>query len=183
MHSVFTFPAAFSSAECDAIIALAHEDELRDAGLTKGQTDHNYRRADLAWLDERAGTDWVMTRIIDVVAQANRSHFDFALTEFGESPQIARYGADREGHFIWHSDIGDGAFAAKRKLTLVVQLSDPDSYAGGALELWPASHTQTAQTARGTATLFPSFVLHRVTPVTQGERYSLTTWAHGPLFR
>ena len=71
----------------------------------------------------------------------------------------------------------------KRKLTVVVQLSDPADYAGGALELWPDSATHTAPALRGTATIFPSFMLHRVTPVTEGTRWSLTLWAHGPSFR
>ena len=37
--------------------------------------------------------------------------------------------------------------------------------------------------ARGSATLFPSYLLHRVTPVEAGERHSMTIWAHGPAFR
>jgi PKHD-type hydroxylase len=41
----------------------------------------------------------------------------------------------------------------------------------------------TANKSRGTVTMFPSYLLHRVTPVTSGERYSLTIWAHGPAFR
>ncbi|AJE45583.1 2OG-Fe(II) oxygenase [Celeribacter indicus] len=183
MLSVHAFEAAFSPAECDAIVALARQEELADAGLVKNRSDHGLRRADLAWLDEREGGGWIMERIMRLVAEANRSHFDFALTEFGESPQVARYGAERAGHFAWHSDIGEGALASRRKLTLVVQLSDPSDYEGGALELQPDSHIRTADRARGSAVLFPSFVLHRVTPVTAGERFSLSTWVHGPAFR
>lgn len=183
MLSVYASEDAFSPAECDAIIALAHESDLSEAGLVKNRSDHNFRRAELAWLDEREGGDWIMERIMSLVAEANRLHFDFALTEFGESPQVARYGADREGHFIWHSDIGEGALASRRKLTIVTQLSEPETYDGGLLELQPDSHVRTASRRRGAAILFPSFVLHRVTPVTSGERYSLTTWVHGPAFR
>ncbi|MCV2882926.1 2OG-Fe(II) oxygenase [Actibacterium sp. XHP0104] len=183
MFTTYTFDQAFSVEECDAIIALSKADPMEDAGLVGGQSDHNYRRADLAWLDEREGTGWVMDRIIQVVAECNRRVFDFDLREFAESPQVARYGAEREGHFTWHSDIGDGPVARKRKLTMVVQLSEPDSYEGGVLEIWPDSHLRSAGRTRGAATVFPSFMLHRVTPVTQGERYSLTIWAHGPAFR
>ena len=183
MLSVYAFPEAFSPAECDAIVLLAGEDSFADAGLVKKQSDHNLRRADLAWLDEREGGEWIMERIMQLVAEANRSHFDFALTEFGESPQIARYGAEREGHFTWHADIGEGALAARRKLTMVVQLSDPDSYLGGVLELQPDANIRAADRRKGSAVLFPAFVLHRVTPVTSGERFSLSTWVHGPAFR
>ena len=56
--------------------------------------------------------------------------------------------------------------AQKRKLTVVVQLSDPADYDGGELEVWPDSTVRTAPRDRGTAVIFPSFALHRVTPVT-----------------
>lgn len=156
---------------------------MKDAGLVGGQTAHQIRRADIAWLDDIPAASWVMDRMIGLVAQGNREAFGFDLTDFGESPQVARYGAEREGHFGWHSDIGAGNWAAKRKLTVVVQLSDPAGYEGGALELWPDSNVATTPRQRGLATVFPSFVLHRVTPVTSGTRWSLTLWAHGPAFR
>jgi PKHD-type hydroxylase len=124
-----------------------------------------------------------MERMMSLTARANRETFGFDLTDFGESPQVARYGAEREGHFDWHSDIGAGIWAAKRKLTIVVQLSDPADYTGGTLELRPDSNVAEAPRARGTAIVFPSFVLHRVTPVTTGTRWSLTIWSHGPSFR
>jgi PKHD-type hydroxylase len=124
-----------------------------------------------------------MDRMMRVVAQANRESFGFDLDEFAESPQVARYGAEREGHFDWHSDIGAGALAQKRKLTVVVQLSDHGDYDGGVLEVWPDSHVRSAPRERGTAVIFPSFCLHRVTPVTRGTRWSLTLWSHGPAFR
>ena len=183
MFTPLTLPDAFTQAECDRIIALARSEPLDEAGLVRNTADHNIRRAELAWLDDRAGAGWVMERIIALVARANREGFDFALTEFAESAQVARYGAEREGHFDWHSDIGAGAVAARRKLTMVVQLSEPGGYQGGSLELWPDGFARAAQKTRGAATVFPSFVLHRVTPVTAGERWSLTIWAHGPAFR
>lgn len=183
MLSAYAVPEAFLPAECDAIIALSHEKDLADAGLVGNRSDHNLRRAELAWLDDRDGGGWVMDRIMALVAEANRTHFDFALTEFGESPQVARYGAEREGHFVWHSDIGEGPLASRRKLTLVVQLSEGADYLGGVLELQADANLRPSDRARGSAVLFPSFVLHRVTPVTKGERYSLTTWVHGPAFR
>lgn len=105
------------------------------------------------------------------------------LDGFDESAQVARYGAERQGHFGWHADIGDGRLAGRRKLTMVVQLSDADAYRGGALEVMPSAHTVEASRERGSATLFPSFLLHRVTPVEEGARHSLTIWAHGPGFR
>ncbi|SDI49040.1 2OG-Fe(II) oxygenase [Lutimaribacter saemankumensis] len=183
MIHVHHVEGAFSPAESNAIVELASTRTSRDAGLVGQTRDHNLRRADLVWLDDVPGTDWVMDRIIDVVRSANRDAFGFELTEFAESPQVARYGAEREGHFDWHADIGDAPLARKRKLTFVAQLSDPQDYDGGVLELMPSAHVMQAPRAQGTATLFASYLLHRVTPVTQGARHSLTIWAHGPAFR
>ena len=183
MLTVHSVPDAFTPAECARIVAIAHRDELAEAGLVNRISDHTIRRAEIAWLDEREGTGWVMERIIELVAAANRESFGFDLTDFAESPQVARYGAERAGHFGWHSDVGEGPVARRRKLTLVVQLSDASGYDGGVLELRPDLAVRAAEQVQGAATLFPSFVLHRVTPVSRGERHSLTTWAHGPAFR
>ena len=157
--------------------------QLQDAALVGGATRHGIRRADIAWLDDLDGATGIMERLVDLVAAANREEYGFDLTDFAESAQVARYDAARQGHFDWHSDIGAGALAEKRKLTIVVQLSDPETYKGGTLELRPSSTVHVAAATRGTATIFPSFVLHRVTSVTQGVRWSLTLWAHGPAFR
>ena len=127
MFTPLTLPDAFTQAECDRIIALARSEPLDEAGLVRNTADHNIRRAELAWLDDRAGAGWVMERIIALVARANREGFDFALTEFAESAQVARYGAEREGHFGWHSDIGAGAVAARRRRRGAPRPSSPAS--------------------------------------------------------
>ncbi|MHA6346152.1 2OG-Fe(II) oxygenase [Roseivivax sp. CAU 1761] len=179
-HSI---PDAFTAAECDRVIALTEAVPAEDAGLARGGRDHNLRRSDLVWLDDLPEAEWVMGRLVDLVRRANRDVFGFDLSDFAESPQVARYGAEREGHFDWHADIGEGRLAARRKLTLVVQLSDAESYSGGVLEIMPSAAALPAARTRGSATLFPAFLLHRVTPVTAGARHSLTVWAHGPAFR
>ncbi|MGL6209546.1 MAG: 2OG-Fe(II) oxygenase [Paracoccaceae bacterium] len=182
MTPYLILPDALTPAECDAVIALAAASQMSDAGLVRAKS-HDIRRADLAWLDDLPEAAWVMDRMVRLVAEANREGFRFDLDDFAESAQVARYGAERQGHFDWHSDIGAGPLAARRKLTVVVQLSEPADYQGGVLELRPDSNVAQVVRGRGTAVVFPSFVLHRVTPVTIGVRWSLTLWAHGPAFR
>jgi PKHD-type hydroxylase len=156
---------------------------MRAGGLVGGRADAALRRAGLVWLDDLPGQGHVMEALVRAVAAANRTAFGFDLTDFRESAQIARYGAEDQGHFDWHADVGQGPAAARRKLTVVVQLSAPDGYGGGALEVRPSTAVLTAPRDRGTMAVFPSPMLHRVTPVTAGERFSLTLWAHGPAFR
>lgn len=182
MITPYACDAMFSAVECDQIIRFARAQDFAEAGLVRGQQNESIRVARIAWLDEEGEAGWVFRRVVDTVLAANRAHFGFALTEFAERAQVACYEAEEGSHFDWHSDIGAGTFAAKRKLTLVAQLSDPADYAGGALELNANGHVDAVGLARGSATLFPSFVLHRVSPVTRGRRYSLTTWVHGPAF-
>lgn len=182
MLAPLTLPGALSPDECDRIVTLAAASRMSDAGLVRAVA-HDIRRADLAWLDDIPEAGWVMDRMVRVVAEANRAQFGFDLDDFAESAQVARYGADRQGHFDWHTDIGAGPLAARRKLTVVVQLSEPAAYQGGVLEVLAGSNPSQAEAGRGVATVFPSFVLHRVTPVTIGTRWSLTLWAHGPAFR
>lgn len=183
MQGFHHLPGAMSAADCDRLIDLAAAAPLRDGGLDGGVMDSRIRRAGLVWVDDLPGAGWVMDAVTDLVARANRDAFGFDLSDFAESAQVARYDAHQQGHFDWHTDIGAGTLAARRKLTVVVQLSDPDDYDGGALEGRPGSTVAVAPRARGQATVFPSFVLHRVTPVTTGVRWSLTLWAHGPAFR
>jgi PKHD-type hydroxylase len=141
MIAVHSVPEALSGADCARLLEALAEAPARDAGLVRQARDHNLRRADLHWLDEVPGTEWVIERMIDLVRAANREVFDFDITEFAESPQVARYGAEREGHFGWHSDIGEGRLAERRKLTIVVQLSEAEAYEGGDLEVMPGANT------------------------------------------
>ena len=98
MITIHSIAQAFTSAECDMLAQMAHDAPAQDAKLVKQSADHNIRRSELVWLDDVAGAEWVMDRIIDVVRDANRAVYNFDLTEFAESAQIARYGSERQGH-------------------------------------------------------------------------------------
>lgn len=182
MITPFPYPAMFTPEECREIIRMAEAQDFSEAGLVRGHRTESIRIARTTWLDETGEADWVSERILETVISANRLHFRFDLTEFAEQVQVARYDAQDASHFDWHADCGDGPLASRRKLTLVAQLSDGGTYEGGTLELNASGQLENAEREVGTSMLFPSFVLHRVTPVTRGCRYSLTTWIHGPAF-
>ena len=92
-----------------------------------------------------------------------------------EPLQLAEYSAESSGEYDWHLDIGPGV-SSKRKLSISVQLSAPEDYDGGDLELWGSRSCSRKQ---GTLIAFPSYLLHRVSPVTRGVRRSLVAWAIG----
>jgi PKHD-type hydroxylase len=69
-----------------------------------------------------------------------------------------------------------------RKLSFTLQLSDPQEYEGGELRLYFKDDPEVMPKPQGAITLFPSYVLHEVTPVTKGTRYSLVAWVTGKPF-
>ena len=70
-----------------------------------------------------------------------------------------------------------------RKLSISIQLSDPAGYSGSELEISVNGVPIIAPRDQGTLIAFPSFVLHKVTPLLVGKRYSLVAWVHGPKWK
>jgi PKHD-type hydroxylase len=79
-------------------------------------------------------------------------------------------------------DFGAGEIS-HRKLSLTVQLSDPNDYEGGKLQFMIDRHVDDAPAQRGTVIVFPLFVMHRVTPVERGVRRSIVGWVSGLPYR
>jgi len=183
--SMFTYAqdALFSKRDCEEIIRLSHTEPHNSGGLVGGTQQRDIRRAKISWLEDDGPASWVMERMISAVARANRMAFDFDISDFREKLQVAVYDESEEGHYDWHSDIGEGQIAQCRKATIVTQLSEADTYEGGALEIRLGHTVMTASRNQGSATTFASFMLHRVVPVSKGTRFSLTCWSHGPRFR
>ena len=67
--------------------------------------------------------------------EANNSLWHFDLISVDETIQYTEYYDTADGHYTWHQDIGGGS-ASKRKISITVQLSDPEEYEGGDLEMW-----------------------------------------------
>ncbi len=113
---------------------------------------------------------------------ANHSIFKYNIQEM-EKVKILRY--ENGGKYKWHTDTG-AKETSTRKLTAVVQLSDETLYEGGDLEFGitddSGEKNYTAPRTRGSIIIFPSFLSHRVTPITKGRRYSLITWMNGDCF-
>ena len=186
------YPSVFSERQCDRILGLAADLDTDDARVGDGIADDEHhdeiRRSRVAWLPPEDPFTWVYDKLATVVRRANR-HYDFDLIGFTEDLQFTEYeGAG--AFYTWHQDGLDGELAT-RKLSMVVQLSDPDEYEGGALEFFgldgdetnAAADRRTKMRQRGTVVTFPAFEYHRITPLTAGTRRSLVCWVGGPPFR
>ena len=176
---------AFSGEEVERILALVGGVELADATIGASELNQEIRRSRIAWLHRDERSQWIFERIGELVLQANQELWGFELGGMKESLQFSRYEAPAGG-YDWHLDVGSSSLSpgvALRKISVVVQLSDPEECFGGELELRPARHIVVPDLTIGCAVLFPSYLLHRVRPVKQGVRESLVTWITGPPFR
>lgn len=145
-----------------------------------GGVNTNIRRSQVSWLDNTPNTEWVFKRLANVASQLNADYFNLDITGFGESLQLTNYDQSEHGMYGWHQDFGAGI---SRKLSMAVQLADPSTYEGGNFEILTSTKPETLRRQRGLVIVFPSYVLHQVTPVTQGSRQSLVAWISGPAFK
>jgi len=157
------------------------------------------RNSDLVWLNDT----WIYKEIHPYVRQANKKagwNFDW---DRSESCQFTKYKLNQ--YYDWHCDSWESPYDEKnkndpnhgriRKLSMTCQLTDSSEYSGGELEFDfrqyspqmrdEAQHLRKATEilSKGSIIVFPSFVWHRVKPVTRGVRYSLVVWHLGYPFK
>jgi PKHD-type hydroxylase len=184
-------PSMLNANFCERLIkhALALPESEGQVGSADHQrTDEEYRRSVVRWIQK---TDTRFKPLLDFIEETvytiNKSHFGFDLQQF-TNIQFTEYDSAYAGHYTWHQDTD--WFTPEffqRKLSFVIQLSDPSTYEGGDFEFHPkecnALPNPEEIRKQGTVVVFPSFIRHRVTPVTEGKRYSLVTWVEGLKFR
>lgn len=155
----------------------------KDRGLVGNLEAENkvIRRTKIKWLSPNENNEWLYSKLSHVISNLNRDYFRFDLSEISESLQFCNYEAKEKGHYDWHIDKTKNR--QTRKLSLVLQLSEPDDYEGGELCLKTGGEDIVIQKKLGLITVFPSWTLHRVTPVTKGNRQSMVAWVSGSPFR
>lgn len=173
----------FSDEELDDLVALGQSKDLIPSAVNYASgdvtIDEQLRKSNVCFLPP-TDIPHVYDKLTWVMNKLNPEYFNFDLTGFGEFLQFAEY---REGDYI-NSHLDMGPTMIPRKLTLSVQLTDEDDYEGGDIEIMTAAeHPQKLSRQRGTILVFPSYIMHRVTPITRGVRHSLVGWVTGPQFR
>lgn len=180
------------------------DNQMADSRLYGDALNKEKRNSQNAWIPT---THWVGGFVWHYIQRANRENFLYDLRCIdGESMQFTKYS---EGQFYnWHNDSGlathykpisvgnrsNGQEIAQdflnenceliRKLSFVLQLSNPDDYEGGNLQLLDESgNSYIAPRNRGTVILFDSRTQHRVLKVKRGVRKSLVGWVCGPRWK
>ena len=201
------FKSALTPRFCDEVIkyALQQQDSIARTGgfdkpnLSKEDVKNiqRKRKSDLVWFNDT----WIYKEIHPYVHEANRRagwNFEW---DRSESCQFTKYKLNQ--YYDWHCDSWDKTYNKPntpshgkiRKLSMTCQLTDGSEYKGGELEFdfrnyephlrEESKHLRKAKEIlpKGSIIVFPSFVWHRVKPVTQGERYSLVVWHLGKPFK
>lgn len=181
-HPFTTWRDGFSDSEIEQIIEMGESCIKSRASINKNTVDNDYRSTDVSWIHYDQSSDWLYNRLRFIIQNLNSEYYGFDIHGLCESLQFSIYKSDEDGHYDWHIDAGVNT-ESPRKLSIVIQLTDPDEYDGGNLEIMTSRDPSVVQKQKGLAVLFPSYILHRVTPVTRGVRRSLVAWITGPKFR
>jgi PKHD-type hydroxylase len=201
------FKSAIPPKICDDIIkyglsqaeTMARTGGYGDKELTKDQVKNmqRKRKSDLVWLNDT----WIYKELHPYIHQANKAagwNFEW---DRSESCQFTKYKHNQ--YYDWHCDSWEKPYNKPntsdhgkiRKLSMTCQLTDGSEYEGGELEFdfrnydphmrEESKHLRKAKEIlpKGSIIVFPSFVWHRVKPVTKGTRYSLVMWNLGYPFR
>lgn len=172
MKETFHQQPLLTSAECDELIRLWGEDHGHGGEYSEGDTYISKRTSIIEYPPA------IYAKLLAAVEQANAQFWGYE-GDFCPSGELYRY--EVGDFFDWHMDLGEGDLA-RRKLSTLIQLSKPSDYEGGRLEIF-GNDEHTASTRRGTLMIYPSYVMHRVTEVTEGLRYSIGGELVGKPFR
>ena len=175
------YTEVFSPEECSKIIEIGLKQPLEIAEVTTPQeATPNYRKSKISWITPTHENNWIYKRLTDVIKHINEHYFKFDLYGLGDAIQFTEYSAP-DG--VYNKHVDKSLNQNCRKLSITVQLSDPTTYEGGDLEVYLSDAPQILLNSLGTANFFPSYVMHKVTPVTKGKRFTVVTWLVGPYFK
>lgn len=183
-------------------LAVSFDSNMEESQLIDKTLNKKKRDSQNAWVPT---THWLGGFMWHYIERANRENFLYDLRCIdSESMQYTQY---NKGQFYgWHNDadlptqykpvsVGNRPDTLVqdflntqcemvRKLSFVLQLSDPDDYEGGNLQLLDENgKTYFAPRQRGTVILFDSRTQHRVLKVTKGKRKSIVGWTVGPRWK
>lgn len=159
------------------------------------ENDENYkiRKSKVYFLNINSDVElnWVFHRFNELSQYVNENFYNFNLNGYN-GIQYTEYDAKYSGKYDYHIDMRFGAldpdgddikYGDTRKLSVILFLSDPNSYKGGEFKIKTGeSHEYLIEQKLGRFICFPSFLLHKVCPVTEGVRKSLVAWIEGPKF-
>ena len=152
----------------------------------KGHKNSDYvRNSQIHWMTDERYKDDLMPLYNDLttkIRQVNNRQWKWIIDGW-EPFQYTEYHESYKGHYDWHIDylIKRPDQPLSRKISFSLGISDKDDYEGGDLVLKIAKDEDIYKLDRGEIVIFPSWMLHKVTPVTKGKRKVIVGWGVGPV--
>ena len=172
--------AVFTSKLCQEIIDLSKTLEQEKGTVNQSSISQDIiRQSTISWIPFDKMQP-VYNDINEFIQTINRNHFAFDNIQISERAQVSSYS---KGQFYeWHTDTRTNMKEEPpvRKLSMTLLLNDPSEFEGGDLEI---ANNPISIMKQGHATIFASFLQHRVTPITRGVRKSLVMWFGGEPFK
>ena len=187
-HAYVTWDNGFSNEELDKIVNycdLSGTELGTTFGADSKEQIERHRVSNVKFHGRNNETAWIFDRLNFIIQAANEQFYNFHLNGY-PSFQYTTYDASSNGRYDWHTDLEFGAKhghdAEPRKLSLSLLLND--DFEGGEFQINNGKEETplVVPMNKGRVVLFPSFMIHRVTPVTKGTRKSLVVWTLGPKF-
>lgn len=182
-QNYYFYREGFDAQELQKISKGVEELPWHIASTAGGDSDN--RKSNIKWIPQNDNWWWLYEKLSNYAVAANEELWDFDLYQIPEQIQYTEYHAPA-GHYDWHQDIGPDMLS-KRKISITVQLSAPDEYEGGTLQMFRGGNIEgpyiEAEKNAGCVFIFPSYMMHRVTPVTKGTRKSFVLWLGGGHYR
>lgn len=153
-----------------------------NSAVVKGDGyDESIRISEVSWIKDKEITELIWKYIM----MANTEAFGFNIVRNDIDIQYTKYSGDKKSFYGWHRDneyINNKM--VDRKLSIIIQLTDPEEYEGGEFEMKIDKDTISISgfEKKGSILVFPSFMEHQVKPTTKGVRNSLVSWIEGPHF-
>ncbi|MGB0641574.1 MAG: 2OG-Fe(II) oxygenase [Myxococcota bacterium] len=170
------WPSSLSSEDIERITDIARRAPTEHATVfSSAETMEGIRSCAVRWLDD----EWIQSLLWPYVIEANERGFQVNVDRQSEM-QFTEYAAEQGAQYGWHHDVQwNGQSGLDRKISVTVQLSDADEYEGGDFE-FDELKTNADFRSKGTVLVFPSYLRHRIHPVTAGTRRALVAWFFGP---
>lgn len=181
LYNYYYFNEVFNPNELNEIIKTC--ESLPKQIVTEGyeSTDDSIRRSEISYLDYNDDNHWIFERVYEYINQSNIDMgWNFDIDGIESSIEYSVY-YDNSGHFNWYCDmLLDNN---NNKLIAYLDLSTKEEYKGGDLQINLGSTISDVDSNVGTLTIFPTYLLHRVTPIMSGVKRSLIIRATGKSFR
>lgn len=184
-YSKFNQDYCLSKIECDAVRNLANKLYPIKSTVGDGDSskyDPSIRAVDTYNIEYNEDTAWIFKKIAAAVGKANAEYYKYDLYGITHSLQLLHYKDVEHGHYDWHVDCGSGN-SATRKISVSIPLTNSSDYEGGELLINNNGNVISTVREQGSVNMFPSFLLHQVTPITKGERWVIVIWVNGPRFK